>query len=264
MVRLHIETSYFLVPLALLKSSSAQNCTRAILQEAADSYVAAQAAGVYSNIKWLSSNAIYNENNKTADITTGILSKSLVVSHNRSTLDTTQCATYTELIIVDPKYPTVSGTQMRFTGSNITKIESIITHKGDWLCNASNTLSYATPASWSTIPFEKRDTRATIQAAADAYLDLFNNASVVVPWGTPCARLEGGMYINGNCNDGVPSGIPMTNRRYVIDETFGTVDVMLMLDGATGMPDSHEYRVEGGKIRYVHTMSVNVTHPAGV
>ena len=85
-----------------------------------------------------------------------------------------------------------------------------------------------------------------------------------MPWGTPCARLEDGMYLNRNCDLGVPSGIPMTNRRYVIDETVGTVDVMLMLDGAPGMPDSHEYRIEGGKIRYVHTMSVNVTHPAGI
>jgi len=264
MVRLHFETSLLFASLTLFKNASAQNCTRAMLQEAADSYVAAQAAGLYNNIKWLSSNVVYNENNKTADITKGILSQALAIAHNRSTLDTTQCATYTELIIVDPKYPTVSGTQMRFTGSNITKIESIITHKGDWLFNATGTLSYATPENWGTIPVEKRDTRATIQAAADAYLDLFNNASIVVPWGTPCARLEGGMYINGNCDLGVPSGIPMTNRRYVIDETVGTVDVMLMLDGATGMPDSHEYRIESGKLRYVHTMSVNVTHPASI
>ncbi|PMD32434.1 hypothetical protein L207DRAFT_609804 [Hyaloscypha variabilis F] len=264
MVRLHIEASLFLTTLALFNDASAKNCTRAMLQEAADSYVAAQAAGIYSNIKWLSNTVTYNENNKTADITKGILSQALVISHNRSTLDTTQCATYTELIIVDPKNPTVSGTQMRFNGSNITKIESIVTHKGDWAFNATTTLIYATPENWGIIPVEKRDTRATIQAAADAYLDLFNNASVVVPWGTPCARLEGGMYLNGNCDLGVPSGIPMTNRRYVIDETVGTVDVMLMLDGAPGMPDSHEYRIEGGKIRYVHTMSVNVTHPAGI
>jgi hypothetical protein len=235
-----------------------------MLQEAADSYVAAQAAGLYSNIKWLSSNVAYTENNKTADITKGILSQPLGIAHNRSTFDTTQCATYTELIITDPKNPTVSGTQMRFTGSSITKIESIITHKGDWLFNSSATLLYAIPENWGTIPVEKRDSRATIQAAADAYLDLFNNTSVVVPWGTPCARLEGGMYLNnGTCNVGVPSGIPMTNRRYVIDETVGTVDVMLMFNGAGGMPDSHEYRVEAGKLRYVHTMSVNVTHPAG-
>jgi hypothetical protein len=255
--------SIFLASIALAKQVTSE-CTRSMLQEAADSYVAAQADGIYSNIKWLSSNVTYNENNKTADITKGILSQALTVAHNRSTLDTTQCATYTELIIVDTKNPTVSGTQMRFTGNNITKIESIITHKGDWAFNATAALTYATPENWGTIPVEKRDSRATIQAAADAYLDLFNNATVVVPWGNPCARLEGGMYLNtGSCNVGVPSGIPMTNRRYVIDETVGTVDVMLMLDGAGGMPDSHEYRVEGGKLRYVHTMSVNVTKPVG-
>jgi hypothetical protein len=259
MVRPHLNLSLLLSSMALLDLVSME-CTRPMLQQAADSYVAAQAAGHYSNIIWLSPNLTYTENNKTTDITTSILSQALTIAHNRSTLDTTQCATYTELIIVDPKDPSVIGTQIRFTGSNITKIESIVTHKGDWAFNATSTLMYASQENdWSTIPVEKRDNRTTIQAAADAYLDDFMNGTVAVPWGTPCARLEGGMYINGSCNVGVPTGIPMLNRRYVIDETVGSVDVMLMFDGETGMPDSHEYRIESGRIRYVHTMSVNLT-----
>ncbi len=43
------------------------------------------------------------------------------------------------------------------------------------------------------------------------------------------------------------------DRRYVIDETLGTVDIFLTFGS---IPDSHEFRVEKGKIRYVHTMSV--------
>jgi hypothetical protein len=236
------------------------DCTRSTLQDAADSYIAAQAAGHYTNIKWLSPSLVYAENNKTADIATGILSQALTMAHNRSSLDTTQCATYTELIIVDAKNPSVIGTQMRFTDNSITKIESIVTHKGDWAFNATSTLMYAVQENdWGVIPAEKRDDRTTLQAAADSYLDDFMNGTAVVPWGTPCARLEGGMYLNGSCNVGVPTGIPFLYRRYVIDEAFGSVDVFSMLDGDAGMPDSHEYRVESGKIRYVHTMSVNLT-----
>lgn len=62
------------------------------------------------------------------------------------------------------------------------------------------------------IPEEDRDTREVIQAAGDAYADLFNDKSVTVPWGTPCARLEGGAYTgNGSdtdsCDVGVPDGM---------------------------------------------------------
>ena len=44
------------------------------------------------------------------------------------------------------------------------------------------------------IPEADRDSRETLIKAADAYLNLFNDKSVVVPWGTPCVRLEGGLY----------------------------------------------------------------------
>ncbi len=110
-------------------------------------------------------------------------------------------------------------------------------------------------------PVDRRDSRAVIQAAADAYLNLFKNGpgSVAVPWADNCRRLEGGLYTapGDTCNSGVPSGIDLVNRRYVIDESLGTVDVFLTF-GGTGsrLPDSHEFRVEGGKIRYVHTITV--------
>lgn len=71
-------------------------------------------------------------------------------------------------------------------------------------------------------------------------------------------RLEGGLYgdpgVNGSCAVGVPSGVPLTKRRYVIDEVVGAVDVLLEF-GKSGWPDSHLFRVEGGKLRYVHTLT---------
>lgn len=129
-----------------------------------------------------------------------------------------------------------------------------MTSTGDWLFNAAATLRYASQESWGEIPEGKRDARAAIQAAADAYLDLFSDKSVKVPWGSPCARLEGGSYVQPRCDVGVPSGIKQTNRRYVVDEVTGAVDIFFDFAGAE--PDSHEFRVEGGKLRYVHTLTV--------
>jgi hypothetical protein len=112
---------------------------------------------------------------------------------------------------------------------------------------------------WDPIPAAKQDTRAVIQAAGDAYFNRFDNVNITVPWGTPCARLEGGAYTGANnltgetCDLGSPSTTKVTNRRYVIDEVMGSVDIFLGfpgLDRSQGdkpMPDSHLFRVEGGQ-----------------
>jgi hypothetical protein len=74
--------------------------------------------------------------------------------------------------------PYVMGVQMYWTGDSITKIETITTST----VNATGTLYWASKEEWSAIPDAQRDSRATIQAAADAYCDI-SNTSVVVPWG---------------------------------------------------------------------------------
>lgn len=49
---------------------------------------------------------------------------------------------------------------------------------------------------------------------------------------------------------------PNGMRRYVIDEVVGSVDVLCAFDSLGNMPDSHEIRLEGRKVKYVHTVTV--------
>ncbi|KAH7344275.1 hypothetical protein BKA66DRAFT_517318 [Pyrenochaeta sp. MPI-SDFR-AT-0127] len=225
------------------------------------SYLTAQTIGQssafhaqFDNSSWLG----YYENGKKINISTGILNTPLGITHNRSLYDTSACATYTEVIVNSTTNPYVIGTQLRFTDHKINKVESVITKPGDWLFNITGYAYWVEQENWSTIPEALRDTRETIKAAADAYCDIFNNPNTTVPWGTPCVRLEGGLYgdpgPNGSCAGFIPSGVPLTNRRYVIDETVGAVDVMMDF-GQSKWPDTHEFRIEGGRIRYVHTMT---------
>ncbi|KAI1342590.1 hypothetical protein F5Y15DRAFT_413099 [Xylariaceae sp. FL0016] len=241
-----------LTPSGLAAPKRQAACDKSVLEKGTAAYLDAQTQGK-PDVLSAASAATYTQNFKTATLASGLLSQPQKIDHNRSTYDTTQCKTYTELIITDSKAPHVVGTQMTFTGDTISKIETIVTSTGDWMFNPTNTLKYATQENWDPIAEDKRDTREVIQAAADAYLDVFNNKSVTVPWGTPCARLEGGNYFSP-CNVGVPSGVKNMNRRYVVDETMGTCDVMFTFAGAD--PDTHEFRVEGGKLRYVHTLTV--------
>lgn len=107
--------------------------------------------------------------------------------------------------------------------------------------------------------------------AIDAYLDLWGNSSAAVPWGTPCRRMEGSAYTGSgkpddSCNVGIPGGSqpPVTNRRYVIDEQYGSANVLRDFGAMkSGAPDSHEIRLENGKLRYVHTMTVMTAGKGG-
>ncbi|KAF1851325.1 uncharacterized protein K460DRAFT_412901 [Cucurbitaria berberidis CBS 394.84] len=245
----------------VLLALSAAHCTRPQLAEAVDSYLSTQTTGQTSTFKERFDNSTwlgYYENGRNLDINSGILNTPLPITHNRTIYDTTSCATYTEVIVNSTANPHVIGTQLRFTNDKINKIDTIVTKPGDWLFNITGYAYWVEQENWSTIPEAGRDTRATIKAAADAYCDVFSNSSVTVPWGTPCVRLEGGLYgdagPNGTCSGFIPTGVPITNRRYVIDETVGTVDIISDF-GKSKWPDTHEFRVEGGKLRYVHTMT---------
>jgi len=246
--------------LGIAAESGAQaRCTRADLQKAVDSYIVAQTKGQASAMS-LATPLVYMEQMRAADIATGILKTPLKIDFHRSLLDASACETFTEVIVTEVTHPYVMGVRLKLTAGRIAEIETLVTDKDDWLFNADNYLKYSRGESWGVIPGTSRDTRATLIAAANAYEDIFFDNSVKVPWGTPCNRLEGGIRTGkgtpeDTCNSGVPSGMKITNRRFVVDPDIGAV-VVLSRFSNNELPDSHLFRLENGKIRYVHTLTV--------
>jgi hypothetical protein len=269
--------SSVLLAFVALAATALADCNRDMLKDATAKYIAAQTSGQMGGFAALANNVNYTENEQPVSIATGVMSQPIKIDHSRSIHDPVGCATFTEIIAATQAHPYVIGTRMLFADNKITTIESIVTDAGDWAFNATGYLYWnSIETSWDPIPADKRDSREVIKAAGDAYFNRFNNASFVVPWGTPCARLEGGAYtggrnLNGNtCNLGLPSTLTVTNRRYVVDEEMGAVDIFVGfpgLDRSQGqkpMPDSHFFRVEGGQIRYIHTVSSCVQAGCGL
>ncbi len=247
-------------------------CSRADLQKATDEYLATQASGD-TTLMHMSLWVDYEEQMQDATMSTGIITKPQKIDFHRSLLDTGSCTSFTEAVITNPAHPYVLGVLLRTRGGQTGGMQMLITdHDDGWLFNAANTLKYSKAEDWSEIPEAQRDSRDTLVAAANAYLDSFDDKSVVVPWGSPCARLEGGLYTGkgapgvatpeDTCNVGVPSGVKLTDRQYVVDPTIGAVTV-LMSFGKDQLPDAHTFRVEHGKIRYVHTITVCKTFNCG-
>jgi hypothetical protein len=241
------------------------SCSREGLQRAADLYVAAQAKGDVSTLP-LAKGLGYIENAAPANIDTGVIKTAMTIDHHRTIVDPATCQTFTEVIVTDKAKPYVLGTRLRVNHGTIAEIEILWTTTGYWLFNADSYLKWATTETWDPIPANRRDTRDTLVAAANAYLDAFlEGKKDLVPWGYPCERTEGGAHTgNGSatdsCDVGVPSGVNIANRRFIVDETMGTVTVFCTFgagspNGGSGAPDVHTFRIQNGKLRYVHTMT---------
>lgn len=236
-------------------------CDRAALQQIAEKYIQAQRDGKPGDLPFGNEWVDYKENSQVSTMYSGgIIGKPQKIDWYRLILDPQQCRFMAEIVITDPAHPYVLATQASVSGGEaMGPFNTIVTDAGDWLFDANYTLKYAKSEDWSEIPEAKRNTTQELMAAANAYLDSFNDKSKQVPWGTPCDRLEGSSYTgNGSptdsCNVGVPSGVELSNRQYVVDPTIGAVDVFLDF-GKNKRADSHLFRIENGKIRYVHTVT---------
>src|SRR5690348_1378882 len=234
-------------------------CTRDGLQAATDLYLAAQGKGDPSGMP-LAQGLAYIENMQVVDIKAGVIQKPLKIDFHRTLIDTATCQTFTEVIVTDKSHPYVLGTRLRVNHDKIAEIESMVTQQGDWLFNADNYMKWSPNEDWGMIPEGQRDSRDTLVAAANAYLDAFLEKKIdLVPWGYPCERTEGGLRTgkgapDDSCSVGVPAGVNIVGRRFIVDETMGAV-VAFCNFGVGGIPDSHLFRVEKGKLRYVHTLT---------
>jgi hypothetical protein len=266
MTRIVLSWAAFAAALLAPAVGSAQvSCARGGLQRAVDLYVAAQAAGDSSSLP-LANGLGYVENMERIDIESGLIETPLKIDHHFSLLDTDTCQTFTEVIVTDKEKPYVLGTRLRVNHDKIAEIEILWTTTGYWLFNSDAYLEYSTTEDWSPIPAAERDARGALVAAANAYLDAFLEGKIdLVPWGFPCNRTEGGAHTgkgspDDSCEVGVPSGVNIANRRFIVDEVLGSVVAFCTFgaggpNGGSGSPDTHLFRVENGKLRYVHTLT---------
>ncbi len=256
----------FAAALLLPAVGSAQiSCARGGLQRAVDLYIEAQSTGDLSGLP-LASGLGYVENMERISIEDGLINQAFEIDHHFSLLDTDSCQTFTEVIVTNDDNPHVLGTRLRVNHDKIAEIEILWTTTGYWLFDADAYLEYSSNEDWGPIPAAERDTRGTLVGAANAYLDAFLEGEIdLVPWGFPCVRIEGGAYTgrgspDDSCEVGVPSGVNIANRRFVVDEVIGAVVAFCTFgagvpDGGSGAPDTHLFRVENGRLRYVHTLT---------
>jgi len=256
---------------AILLSSTAfvhaqTECTRSMLQAATHSYIAAQTAGDLSKMT-LAEKVKFIENMSDTTREKGLWNTALPIAFHRSIYDVGRCKTFSEVIVTEGGHPYVIGTRLTVKDGKVTEIDSLVTDEGDWLFNAEDYLKYSKAEDWPVLHVDERVSRQDLIDAGNQYFDfVFMDKGIRPPWGTPCARLEGGAYTNPKNEDKDHCQIPaplgnmyIINRSYVVDEEMGAVNVFCRFGGENGMPDSHLFRLVNGRYRWIHTLSVNLT-----
>jgi hypothetical protein len=242
-------------------------CTRSMLEAASAAYVAAQTAGDLSELP-LAEEVTFRENMIVTTKEKGLWNTALPIALHRSVHDVPRCKTFTEVIVTEGGHPYVLGTRLTMDDGRITEIDSLVSDEDDWLFDAENYLRYSRAEDWAVLAPDDRVGRQDLVDAANRYFDfVFLDDSIRPPWGSPCARLEGGAYTNPENEDEDTCQIPaplgelfIVNRTFVVDEEKGAVNVFCRFgDSEEGMPDSHLFRLVNGRYRWIHTISINLT-----
>jgi hypothetical protein len=210
--------------LALAAPAAAQqgpgNCSREALQDVANRYVKAQHDGTVFALpvgEWVD----YRENFQLESINTGVIGQAADFAWHVDVVDPVACRVFVQGVIVQPK-PYVVGTVLGWSFNGLGQINSVVTRPGDPQFDAQAAAAAASKEDWGEIPADKRDTRAALMAAANAWLTGAN--AVVQP-------------------------------EFTVDETKGAVAVRGHVGTAEGPAVGHVLRIEGGKVRFAHTLA---------
>jgi hypothetical protein len=212
--------------LALAAPAAAQqgpgNCARDTLQDVANRYVKAQHDGSVFALpvgEWVD----YRENYGLVSTTTGVIGQPADFAWHVELVDPGACRVFVQGVILKPK-PYVVGTALAWSFNGLGQINSVVTQPGDPQFDAQAANDAASKEDWGEIPADKRETRANLLAAANAYLA------------------------------GLP-GPKLAEPELTVDETKGAVAVRGHLGGPDGPAVGHVLRIEGGKVRYDHALT---------
>jgi len=206
--------------------------------------------------------AEYLQNMVTIDKAEGLWNTALPIANAMSFHDDTRCKTFTEIIVTEGGKPYILGTRLYVHEGKIIRVDSLVTEEGHWLFNANAFLKYTQQENWEPLHKYQLTDPAEMIRGANAYLDGFSDKFTDIPWGVPCARLEGGGYTNrdnrpdASCEVGMPPGVLyITHRDYLVDEEMGVINVFCRFGGRAEAPDSHTFRYIDGKFRLIHTLT---------
>jgi hypothetical protein len=234
-------------------TGTADGCTRDSLKAVIDSYFVAMAAHDPSPLP-VASSLKFTENGQTLALGKGLWLTAGKLEFHRNLLDTERCGSLTQAVLDENGSPVIFGLRLKLDMQKITEVETYVSRSTEFSFMPQGIVNGASQDWEGILPADQRSTREVLNAAADAYFDLFSNTATVVPFDKPCNRWENGTQTtNGDCSTGIPGGLNMTHRRYPVADLESGIAVGFVLFGGS-LLDFHMFKLKSGKVQLIQAV----------
>jgi hypothetical protein len=233
------------------------------LSSTVDAYFTALAAHSASTLP-LASNVKFTENGKVLQVgQDGLWKTAGKLKFAATALDTDGCNAASEAVVPDGTMDIPYALRLKLAGQQITEIETIAVHPGDYKVNGSSFASDTgaiiasdTSVHWQdTVPTAQRNTAQQITAWMDKYFRVF--PSGVCNTASSCKRLEngGGSFscsAGASCATGTPTGTPVLKSHIIFADVERGIGIGF--DNFMGNCDMHFFKMYGGMVYAVHAI----------
>jgi hypothetical protein len=234
-------------------STPVAGCTRESLAGVVDAYFSALEARDATALP-VAAGVKFTENGSAIALGDGLWQSAGAQLFRRNALDAERCGTLTQAVIEENGSPIIFGLRLGLVERKIAEIETYVARSTEFAFKPQGIIDGAAQDWEGILPVEQRSTREELNAAANAYFDLFQDPATAVPFGTPCDRWENGTQTtNGDCSAGVPGGLAMTGRRYPIADTESGIAAGFVLFSGS-LLDFHMFKLKSGKIHIIHAV----------
>lgn len=237
-------------------------CTREGLKSVVASYF--QAMGAHDPARLpVAPNLRFTENSQEMKLGEGLWKGAGKLRFHRSLIDTGRCGSLTEAVMDENGGPVIAILRLKLDKGKISEVETIVARTGDFAFKPLGVLE-TTNLDWEgLLPPEQRATRETMNAAANAYYDMFaEHPAAESPFAFPCERWENGTYMTKKyCS---PRGLVITHphRRFPVTDVEAGVTAAIV-HFAEALPDVHFFKIRNGKIELIEAVCAGRTKDTG-
>ena len=232
-------------------STPGAQCTRESLTGVVDAYLRALSAHDAGSLP-VAPGLRFTENGSELALGEGLWQTAGESLFHRNALDAERCGALTQAVIEENGSPIILGVRLQLMDGKLSEIETYVARSTEFAFNPQGILDGSAQDWESLLP--ERIRREELNAAADAYFDLFEDPATAVPFGTPCDRWENGTQTtSGDCSEGVPPGLAITSRRYPIADQESGIAVGFVLF-AGSLLDFHMFKLKSGRIHLIQAV----------
>jgi hypothetical protein len=236
---------------APMDSTPVAGCTRESLAEVVDAYLQALSAHDAGSLP-VAPGVRFTENGGELALGGGLWQTAGEPLFHRSALDAERCGTLTQAVIEENGSPIILGVRLQLVDRKLSEIETYVARSTEFAFNPQGILD-GSAQDWEGL-LPERISREELNAAANAYFDLFQDPATAVPFGMPCDRWENGTQTtSGDCSAGIPGGLTMTGRRFPIaDQESGIAAGFVLFAGS--LLDFHMFKLRSGRIHLIQAV----------